>query len=326
MGEINKDKKINFGIIGFGIFGEKRLIPGFKGSKYANLIAITKRTQESAQQKAEQYKIPFAYASRNDLLSNPEIDAVFIATPNSMHLEDTMAAAEAGKDIILEKPMGLNVTECERMIEVCQTHHVKLMIAHCMRYNSTVLAIKEKIDNGIIGDLVSINLDFFYDGTLSKRDWLFNKSFAGGGPIFDLGVHCLDNMRFLSNQEVEDVKVIKEFNLLGDVESKAHILVKFPDKLTGTIKVGYEGDYYTAIEVIGTKASARAAMYNLIEEDITLHTYQKRAFTSEIIHNSNCYTAEIDAFSLALLNNDSVPIPASEGLANQKVLDILGEL
>src|SRR6056297_699124 len=131
-------KQVNFGIIGFGIFGEKRLIPGFQGSDLGNLIAISKTSKDAALQKAKEYGISEenAYDSVPELLKNDEIEAVFIATPNNLHKKHTIMAAEAGKNIILEKPMAMNAKECEEMLSACEHQGVKFMIAHCMRYNS----------------------------------------------------------------------------------------------------------------------------------------------------------------------------------------------
>ncbi len=112
------DKKLRIGIIGFGIFGEKRLIPGFEKSHHAQLIAISKRDIRAAEIKAKRYNIPFAYGSVENLLKNDEVEAVFIASPNKFHLQHVKNAAIRGKHILLEKPMALNAEECKKMIEI----------------------------------------------------------------------------------------------------------------------------------------------------------------------------------------------------------------
>jgi predicted dehydrogenase len=313
--------KIKFGIIGFGIFGVKRLIPGFANSKNTELIAISKRSQSEAEQQAKKYSIPFAYDSAEKLVKNDEIDAIFSATPNSIHLSDVITAAEAGKHIIVEKPMGINSQQCEEMIRVCEKNGVKLMVAHCMRYNTTIQAIKKKIEDGVLGKIVSVNCNFYYNSSMSKRDWIYDPKVAGAGPILDLGVHCLDNIRYLSGKEVTGIKVFKHHNLKRDVESSANIILNLEDDVMGSIQCAYEGDYYTKIDVKGVNASIHAEHFNLINTGVKLRTFSFENNSEEIIHNGNCYTAEIDDFANCLLKNTPVPIPGSEGLKNQQILD-----
>ncbi len=316
-------RKVKFGIIGFGIFGEKRLIPGFQGSKFAELTAITKRTMSAAHDKAEKYNIPYAYDNIENLLNNGEIEAVFIATPNNIHLENVIAAAQAGKHIIVEKPMGMTVNECEQMIQASKDNKVKLMIAHCMRYNTTVLKLKEMVDTGEIGKIVSMSGKFYYDGTRSNRKWLLDVDIAGGGPIADLGVHLIDTLRFISGKEIINLKFCKENTIGGTVESKSQIILEMEDCIDATIGVGFEGNYYTSLEIVGSNYAVHAPFFNQINRDISLSIFKNMETISETVKNQNCYVAEIDAFAQSILNGTPAPISAEEGLINQKILDKL---
>lgn len=314
-------KKIKFGILGFGSFAERRLIPGFKFCEKAELTAISKRNFSEAKEKAEKYSIPKAYTSIESILLNEEIQAVFIASPNSLHKEHTILAAKAGKHVLVEKPMALNSTNCKEMIDVCDQNGVKLMIAQCMRFNSTILRIKELIQTQQLGDIVSMDCSFLFDAKQSERKWIFSHDIAGGGPIMDLGVHCLDNLRFLAESEVKKVSGQKEYNLTPEVESKAHFTLEFEKPIIANVRVGFEGNYYSSIEVVGTKAIARAEMFNLVGNVVELRIWENRKLTIEYIQNSDCYAAEIDAFSNSILNGIEPPIPGIEGLKNQLILD-----
>ena len=318
-------KQVNFGIIGFGIFGEKRLIPGFQGSDLGNLIAISKTSKDAALQKAKEYGISEenAYDSVPELLKNDEIEAVFIATPNNLHKKHTIMAAEAGKNIILEKPMAMNAKECEEMLSACEHQGVKFMIAHCMRYNSSVLKLKELIEDGSVGDLVALNANFYYNGSYSTRDWLFNKNIAGGGPIADLGVHLIDTMRFQTKKEVKNLKFQMIPSEKGNVEEKALMNLAFEDNIMGSIGVGFKGNYYTSFEIIGTKCTLQIPFFNRINRKVPLYIYKDLKIEQETISNQNCYSAEIEAFAKSILEDSEVPIPAEEGLKNQRLLDMM---
>ncbi len=322
---MNPRNKVNFGILGFGIFGEKRLIPGFANSTKAKLMAITKTDHAMAKQEAKQHGIPVenAYENLNDFLAIEDMDAVFIATPNKFHMEHTLMAAKAGKHVLLEKPMGMNSQECEKMIQACEKAEVKFMIAHCMRFNDVVLQIKNMYDSGNLGDLVAMNAQFYYDGSRSARDWLFDAEIAGGGPIADLGVHLIDTMRFISGKEVQNVKFVKKQTMHGTVESKAHIIMEFEDDVTASIGVGFEGNYYTCLEAIGSNCAVNAPFFNRINREIPMQIYQNLEITTQIVKNGNCYAKEIDAFANSVLEEREVPISGSEGLVNQKLLDKL---
>ena len=123
-------QKIRYGIIGFGNFAERRILPAIQASPNAELVAIQKRSFMEAQTKANQYKIPLAFDSAEKLAQHQNVDAVYVASAVCNHAADTIAAARAGKHVLVEKPMAMNAAEAETMINACNEHGVKLMVAH----------------------------------------------------------------------------------------------------------------------------------------------------------------------------------------------------
>ncbi len=193
-----------------------------------------------------------------------------------------------------------------------------------MRYNDTVLRMKQIIDQGALGKLVTLNCSFFYNGMQTKRTWLWDKDIAGGGPVMDLGVHCLDNIRFLSGKEVISHKSTLDYpkdKPDNGVELKASIDLQLEGGVLGHISCGFEGNYFTSLEVIGEKGILHADMFNLIESEIELRRFTNRELETELILNGNCYAKEIDDFALSVLQDRESPIPGSEGLINQQTLD-----
>ncbi len=130
-------------------------------------MAIQKRSFVAAEEKARTANIPHAFDSVEALVKHPDVDAVFIVSANSQHAPEVLVAARAGKHVLVEKPMAINVTEAEMMIKVCKKNNVKLMVAHMVRLSPLVIRMKELIQLGFIGKLTFIKSEFIYDGQLS---------------------------------------------------------------------------------------------------------------------------------------------------------------
>ncbi|MEO8167979.1 MAG: Gfo/Idh/MocA family oxidoreductase, partial [bacterium] len=175
-------RKIRYGIAGFGRFADKTIAPAIKQSINSELVAVHNRTAAKAKAVAEAHGVPYAFDSVADLVAHPEIDAVFIISSNQLHCPETILAAEAGKHVLVEKPMAMNVAECERMIEVCNQHNVKLMVGHMLRLSPLLKRARNLIKSGELGKIVHARADFIYDGRLSTRAWLTEREKAGGGP------------------------------------------------------------------------------------------------------------------------------------------------
>lgn len=325
----NNNPKISFAIIGFGMFAEKSLIPGFKNSKLTQLIAITKQDQEEVKRKASQYGIPhgFSYRDRVEIYKNPDIQAIYVAGTNNNHVVDTIEALERGKHVIVEKPMANNSDECAQMIDCAKKNNRLIMVAHCMRYVSTVQHIKEIIISGKLGKIVSINAEFFSDASKSQRKWKYNKKIAGGGASYDLGVHMIDTVRFLTNSNILHVSMMRvpeimDENTLDDVSS---FQMKFENGIVGYAMATYIGSRNTFIEVFGERGYIRAYDWNNVDSDVRVESEIDGIFLRYTIHNENHYAKMIDAFSDAILNKKAAPISGEEGLINQKIIDLVNK-
>src|SRR6185369_14041146 len=136
-----------------------------------------------------------SYADWHDLIVDPDVHAVYVATPVHLHSEQTIAAAEAGKHVLCEKPMAMNTAECDRMIAACRTNGVQLGIAYYRHFYPVVLRVKEIIASGEIGKLVLAQVNAFQRFNPQPGDdrhWLVEKAKAGGGPMMDFGCHRIE--------------------------------------------------------------------------------------------------------------------------------------
>jgi predicted dehydrogenase len=321
-------KKIRYGIIGFGLFAERTIAPAIKASPNSELVAIQKRSLAAANEKAGLFNVPLAFDSAEALVKHRDVDAIFIVSANSGHAPATIAAAEAGKHVLVEKPMAVNVKEAESMIKSCKENNVKLMVAHMVRFSPLVTRIKELVSLGLIGKITFIRSEFIYDGRLSHRPWLIDRKIAGGGPLFDIGVHCLDTTRILLDDEVVSVKSqLDPVPTKTKTESTVQLALKFSRGTTAGIFCSYAAPVRrTFIEVIGEKGILSAENFSWSSNTLTLKVMvgendkinEKR---EETIIVPNLYEKEVTLFSECIFNNTASPIPGEEGLKNQRVLD-----
>ncbi|MHA1111100.1 MAG: Gfo/Idh/MocA family protein [Promethearchaeota archaeon] len=318
-------RKIKFGIIGCGRFGEKLLIPAFKDSKKAELIAITKRDLGAALEKARKYEIPLAYSSENipQMLANLEIEVVYITSPNKFHHKDAIAALLAGKHVIVEKPMALNAAQCKEMISTAEQADRKLMVAHCFRFTSSIEYIKKILDDGKLGNPVMITADFMTTGRASTRSWKYNKDLSGGGASFDLAVHMIDIIRYLNPVPIKDASHVHWPDPLpeGYLDEFATFTLRFENGVVGRATGSFFGPHHTCLEVYGTDGFIRAFDWHLPWRKVEIiKEIGGKPQTYEVKNDDN-YRLQIDAFAESILDNTPVPISGEEGLINQKIID-----
>ncbi len=326
--ETAPDKKIRYGIIGFGSFAERAIAPAIRASAHSELVAIQKRSLEAARQKATEHNIPLAFDSVEKLVRHQDVDAVFIVSANACHCSETLAAARAKKHVLVEKPMALNVAEAKKMIEACKKQRVKLMVGHMIRFSPLAHRIREVILSGTIGRVTYVRTDFVYDGRTSHRRWLQDMRVAGGGPLFDIGVHCLDTLRYILQKEIVSLSShLEPYPTKTRTESTVSLSLKFSGGTIASIYCSYDAPIRrSVIEVIGTEGTMMATQFTLGDRTIPLHITTGReegadAGRTEMINVPNLYVEEISRFSSCILNKTRVSIPGEVGLQNQKILN-----
>ncbi len=192
-------KTIRWGIIGAGDVAEVKSGPGFQKARNSALVAVMRRDAARARDFAERHQVPRWYADADALIHDPEVDAVYVATLPDSHLQYTLAAAAAGKPVLVEKPMALTPDECQQMIDGCRSAGVPLWVAYYRRRLPRFLKIKSLVDSGAIGDVHSLSITIRRPPVKSDDalPWRVLPSLAGGGYFADLSVHMLDYLDYL---------------------------------------------------------------------------------------------------------------------------------
>jgi 1,5-anhydro-D-fructose reductase (1,5-anhydro-D-mannitol-forming) len=238
-------------------------------------------------------------------------------------MENTIAALKAGKHVIVEKPMAMNVDQCQNMIDVANKTGKKLMIAHCLRFTNSLQYIKQLIDSKQLGTIITATSDFLSEGRKSTRTWKYRKDIAGGGAMFDLGVHMVDTLRYLIQSEIIGTNLIRKPASTNEIDEIDSLLMNFESNVIGRITCTYQGPRCTFLEVVGTQGYVRAYDWNLPDQPIRIEHLIEGKFSSMIVQNNDPYTAEIDAFATSILNQKPIPVSGLEGLKNQQIIDLV---
>lgn len=232
--------EVSWGIIGVGDVCEVKSAPAMNKISNSRIAAVMRRNTAKAEDYALRHGIGKWYDDADSLINDTDVNTVYIATPPSAHKEYTIKAAEAGKDVYVEKPMALNYNECREMIEACEHYGVKLYVAYYRRALPNFLKVKSLIDDGAIGELRFVDISVLKTpnpDVIAKGDdnWRVNPSIAGGGYFYDLASHQLDYLDFI----LGPIKSVKSYssNQMGQYQAEDIVVGSF-EFLNGVKGIG----------------------------------------------------------------------------------------
>jgi predicted dehydrogenase len=314
---------IRFGIAGFGLHAVRRLMPGFALARNCKVAALSRRDSNKAREAAAQYGIPHVFASTEELCRCPEVDAVLVTTPNACHLQDVLTAVAAGKPVLCEKPMGMNAEECRQMVEAARSAGVLLGVAQVFRFEESTARFRERVAAGDIGRPIFARAEFSFPGSGHHRTWLYDRSMSGGGPIADVGVHCIDALRYILQDEPRLVSALgRDDERSGEVEAAAILTLEFQRGTLATVMVSTRAHYRTPLEIVGDAGVLRADDALNVERPIQLELWRDgQRVAEETVSNQLAYARQVDSFAAAVEEREVFPVPGQEGAQNQLILD-----
>jgi predicted dehydrogenase len=229
----------------------------------------------------------------------------------------------AGRPVLCEKPMGMNAAESQEMVEAARKAGVLLGVAQVFRFERSTARIRELIATREIGKPLLARAEFCYPGLGHARTWLYDRSIAGGGPIADVGVHCIDALRYILQDEPVQISAIGQTDTQsGDVEASAILTLKFCRGTLATVLVSTRAAYRTPLEFVGETGVLRAPDGLTVDKDIVLELWRNgQLVSSETVSNRLAYGLQVDSFARALERNEVFPVPGEEGWQNQIILD-----
>jgi predicted dehydrogenase len=314
---------IRFGIAGFGLHAVRRLMPGFALAQNCKVVALSRRDSNKARENAATYQISHVFASTEELCLCPDVDAVLVTTPNACHLRDVLTAVAARKPVLCEKPMGMNADECRQMVEAARDAGVLLGVAQVFRFEESTARFRERIAAGDIGRPIFARAEFSFPDSGHHRTWLYDRSLAGGGPIADVGVHCIDALRYVLQDEPRRVSVVgRADERSGNVESAAIVTLEFLRGTLATVLVSYRAHYRTPLEIVGEAGVLRADDALNVERPIMLELWREgKRVAEESVSNRLAYANQVDGFAAAIEGQAMFPVPGEQGWQNQMILD-----
>jgi predicted dehydrogenase len=309
-------KQISLGIIGFGIEG-KVMLRNSLWLKGARIDAVADLS-EKARSAAKKSGVKKVYGKYEDLLKDDKIDGVIISLPNFLHQEAAVKSAEAGKHILLEKPLARNVEEGERILSAVKKNGVKLMIGYDMRFDPVLSGIHDKIADGFFGEVQIAEATNITGGPFAPRSdsigpvrvpsWWFDKELAGGGALLDLGSHLVDLFIWYFG-EVASASCFLKYMYRTDLEDVATCILKFNNGPVATVKAGwFSKGFIESLQICGT---AKNTLIQLAPEN-TSSIIWKGIVRKFIGRNKNsAYYLELQHF-VNCLQKDEQPQPSGE--------------
>ena len=321
-------EKIKWGVLSTARIGLKQVIPAMQQGKYCEVTAIASRSMDKADVAASSLGIRKAYGSYEELLADPDVDAIYNPLPNNMHLEWTVKAMEAGKHVLCEKPLGLTVDEVEKMIRVRDKFGVKAGEAFMVKSNPHWIETRERVRRGEVGDLRLVQGTFSYYNVDPEN--IRNIKELGGGGIWDIGCYCVTMSRYLFEQEPVRLVSTLEFDPEMKTDRLGSVIMEFPSG-QALFAVSTQLTAFQRMHVLGTNGHLEVKIpFNapndrpctvaqdrgsILMDEITIHDYPV----------TDQYTRMGDDFSKAVLEDGDLPISLEDALSNTRVLTAIFE-
>ena len=331
-------KKVKWGVLGAGGIADRRTLPGMMLAENAELVAVMEVNMELAEKLRVKYNAKRAYDNTEALVNDPEVEAVYIASPVLYHKDQVIACAKAKKHILVEKPIAMTLEECDELVKICEEAGVLTATGLMMRYGAYNMAMKKLIAEGAIGQVVSCRAQLTCWYPEIPGAWRQDKKLSGGGALMDMGVHCIDLIEHITGSKTEAVFGINETKSFSyNVDDSSNILLKLSNGATAYVDSNFNIPDAAAecrLEFYGTRGSILASgtigqvdggnVKVVIAKEGGYDASQARNEVAPLELNvelGNMYTREIESFSDSILNGTPVAVPMEVGLHIQQVTD-----
>lgn len=319
-------KKVVWGVLSTAKIGREKVVPAMLKSEHCEVRAIASRNIDKARTLADQFGIPKAYGSYEELLADPEIEAIYNPLPNHEHVPLTLAAARAGKHVLCEKPVALTAREAEQLREVAGRVHI--MEAFMVRFHPQWLLVRDRVRAGELGEVRAIQSYFSYTNRDAHN--IRNQAEIGGGALYDIGCYPIVAARFLFGCEPLRAIALVDRDPQFKTDRMVSGLLDFGGGRRLDFTVSTQCVPYQRVQVCGTHKRIEIQIpFNAPLDGSTdvLTDDGKRldlgSTTTETIAACDMYTLEIDAFSQAVRGTIPLPYGVEDAILNMRVIDAL---
>jgi predicted dehydrogenase len=314
---------INWGVIGFGIFTDNHMGPAIAGTKGHTLLALMGRSLNRVKIFAAKYKVKHYYDSVRKLIDNPDLDAVYVVTPNNQHHQHTILAAERGLHVLCEKPMAAKIEDAEDMLKVCNKYNVKLMIGNMMRFHPCHQWARDQIKKGILGEISEARAVFEYYLPQHSTNWRLEPMKSGGGAIVDIGIHCIDLLRYILGSEVTHVASFINTNSNPfPVDYNSAIILKFNTGAHGSITVSFNNKLpVNTLEFRGNDGYMilEGTLWRVPTGRVNVTTQRGTYVFESAENNQDPFVCQIQHFAECIKADKKPMVDGEEGLKDLKV-------
>ncbi|HYO58639.1 Gfo/Idh/MocA family oxidoreductase [Archangium sp.] len=319
-------RTIGYAVVGLGHFAQDAILPAFKNAKKnSRLVALVSGDARKHRALGKRYGVPvYGYDQYEECLALPEVDAVYIALPNSLHAEYAVRAARAGAHVLCEKPMALDENQCMDMIRAAEDSDVKLMTAYRLHFESANLEAMEAVRKGKIGEprLFSSSFSFQIQGPNIRID-----REVGGGVLWDIGVYCVNAARYLFRAEPEEVFAFRargKDERFAETEEAVSAVLRFPEDRLASFNVSFGAAPSSTYQLVGTKGSIRLDNAYDYKGKMTLEL-ETKARKKRTLPERDQIGPELVYFSDCILKDQEVEPSGWEGLADVRIIRALYE-
>ena len=329
--------KLRFGVLSTANIGLKKVIPAMQQGELTTVTAIASRDLVKAREAATRLGIPTAYGSYEELLADPNIDAIYNPLPNQLHVPWTTKAAEAGKHVLCEKPLSMTVAEAKTLLDVRARTGVKICEAFMIRSAPQWLRVRQLLDEGRIGEVRAVNAHFSYFNVDAAN--IRNQIETGGGAAYDIGCYCIQGSRFAFGREPRRVVALVDRDVQMGTDRLTSAILDFSSGDFGSGGFGSGQAIFTCstqlspfqrVQILGTRGR--------IELEIPFNAPTDRptrlfidatgdlsfsGITMETFPAADQYTLQGDAFARAVRENTEVPVPLEDSIGNMSVIEAI---
>jgi predicted dehydrogenase len=319
-------RKIRWGVISTALIATEKVIPGIQRSTLGTLEAIASRDASRARAAAAALGIPRSYGSYEAMLADPDIDAVYNPLPNNLHIDWTIAAVEAGKHVLCEKPIGMNAEDAARLREVAGQRHI--MEAFMVRFHPQWLRVRELVRGGAIGELRAVQVFFAYDNRDPGN--IRNRVDTGGGALLDIGCYGVVSGRFTFEAEpVRVVSLIDRDPAFG-TDRLSSVIADFGGGRQLTFTVSTQVAPHQHVLLSGTRGRIEIVIpFNAPQMEATRIRIDSgrdlggASSVEEVLPPVDQYAEEADAFARAVMGESDLPYGVEDAIHNMHILDAI---
>jgi predicted dehydrogenase len=320
-----ENRQIRYAVVGLGGIAQIAVLPAFRHAANSKLAALVSGDPTKQKKLAEKYQVKnvYSYQQYDACLNSGEIDAVYIALPNHMHADFSIAAARAGVHILCEKPMAVTETECQDMIEAAREAGVKLMIAYRLHFEEGNLEAVRIANSGQLGEVRVFNSTFtqqVHEGNVRLS------ASSGGGTLEDMGIYCINAARYLFRSEPTEVFAFSSRDSdrrFKEVDEMTSAILRFPDDRLASFTSSFGADPVSSYTLVGAKGSLRVEPGYEYQTEIKHYFTTKGKTKQRVFRQRDQFAPELVYFSDCILNNGEPEPSGEEGLADVRIIQAL---